>query len=87
MEPVIVWPEAFVIVKYGEPFCTWTELIVPWIVELLLLDEAVPVLTVATFPINEAPCITAKVLWNDWNEDVSCCWYCSSDIWASWVID
>ena len=70
---VIVLPVESVIVKYGAPFCTSSELIVPVTVELLLVDEPVPRLTVADFPINDAPCITAKVLWKAWNEAVCCC--------------
>jgi hypothetical protein len=52
--PVMGLPLESVSVKYGCPFCTLTEEIVPVTVDELLLLLEVPVFTMACFPINEA---------------------------------
>ena len=71
---VSVCPFDPVIVKYGWPFSTSIDEIVPVTVEVLLLPELdVPVFTVACLPINDAACMTPKLLWNDWKDEVSCC--------------
>jgi hypothetical protein len=71
-----VCPEAFVMVKYGSPFCTSIDEMIPETVLLelgeLLDEDDVVVLTVAAMPTSEADCITAKLLWNAENELVSC---------------
>jgi hypothetical protein len=69
---VSVCPFDPVMVKYGCPFFTETDAIVPVTVDELLLVLAVPVFTVADFPISEADWRTAKLLWNAWNAWDSC---------------
>ena len=69
---LMVFPDESVIVKYGWPFSTSIDWMVPVTVELFESLELVPVETVATLPMSEAACMTPKLLWNDWKSFESC---------------